>query len=272
MRRRGACRGEAAARGAARHEEAAARRGALALDAVHRERDRPALARRELEIEFGAAFSQAGRSGRKAQPRTARPAVERGVVERHFVLRQEPRIDRAAPRAAVAADLEQVGKIGGEVEREAQATLRLGVARHREELVAGGFPEELGARDMERVLGEREVAFGVEEIRIGEIDVEHHVVRLHRRGEHHRPVSLEREAQAREKPRVVMKQPRRAVLDLEDVAELVEHGEAVAVLERAPARRRQRYDAGNQHRARVDFAFHAAATARRRASARYTER
>ena len=118
------------------------------------------------------------------------------------------------------------------------------------------------------VLGEREAAFRVEQIRIGEIDIQHHVVGLHGGGKHHRAMAFQREVQAREKARVVMEQAPRAALDLEDVAELVEHREAVAVLERAPARGGERDDAGYQHRARVYFPFHAAATARLRAKAR----
>src|SRR5438067_11920315 len=61
-------------------------------------------------------------------------------------------------------------------------------------------------------------------------------------------MSLEREMQPREVARVVMKQPGRAVRELEDVAELVEHGEAGAVLERALARCGERDDTRDQQR------------------------
>ena len=163
----------------------------------------------------------------------------------------------------MAADLEQVGEVGVELEREPQALRALGVARHREELVAARLPQELGARDVEGVLGERELAID-EDVRVGEVDVERHVVGLHRRGQHQRPVALEREAQAREEARVVVEQAGRAVLDLHHVAELVEHGEAVAVLERAPARRGERDDARDEDRGRGDgaVALHAATSLR----------
>jgi hypothetical protein len=115
---------------------------------------------------------------------------------------------------------------------------------------------------------------GLEHVRVGEVDIERHVVRLHRRAEDQRAVAFEREVQARKVARVEVEQAGRAVLDFHDVAELVEHGEAVAVLERAPAGRRQRDDARDHHRpgGRGFFAPHAARMARSRPSERYTER
>jgi hypothetical protein len=122
---------------------------------------------------------------------------------------------------------------------------------------------------MEGVLRQDEMALGIEEVGVGQVDVQHHVVGLHGRGERHRPVAFERELQAREKARVVVEEARRAVLDLVDVAELVEHCEAVAMLERATARRGERDDARNDDRARGrPLGLHSAATARRRPSAR----
>ena len=273
-RRGGARRGERTPGYAPHDEEAPLGRGRrLAFDTLHRQRDRPALAGGEIELELGAALGGVGREARRPrrerEPRTARHAVERGVVEAHLVRALDACAHRAAARASVAADLEEIREIGGEVERQVQAALRLAVARHREKLVAGGLPQELGARDMERVLGEHQAAFGVEEIRVRQVDIQHHVVGLHGRGEHHRPVPLEREAQAREKARVVVEEAGRAVLDLEDVAELIEHGKARAVLERAPARGGERHHPRHEHRRdELGIALHTAATARRRPSAR----
>ena len=155
---------------------------------------------------------------------------------------------RAAPAAAVAADLEQVGEIGGELEREAHAPALLGVARHGEQLVAAGLPQELRARHVEGVL-RQDQAVAAEDVRAGQVHVQRQVVGLHRGGKAQRAVALQGEVQAREVARVEVEQPRRAVLDLHHVAELVEHGEAVGVLQRAPAGSRQRHHARDQDRA-----------------------
>jgi len=266
-----------AARHAPHDEKAPFGGGGVALHALHRHRDRPALARREVELELGAALGAASGETRRLRAerdaRAARQAVHGLVVEGGVRRPERPRAHLAAARAPVAADLEEVGEVGAEVERKAQLAPHVGVARDGEELVAAGLPQELGARDVKRILREQQRALGIEEIRIGEVHVQHHVIRLHGGGEHHRPMAFEGEVQPREETRVVMKEARRRVLELEDVAELVEHGEAVAVLERAPARGRERDDARNDHRVRRElFGLHAAAMARRRPSARYTAR
>jgi hypothetical protein len=147
----------------------------------------------------------------------------------------------------VAADLEEIGEVGVELERKPQPRGLLGVARHDEELVAARLPKELGARDVERVLGEPQLAVG-EDVGVREVDVERDVVGLHGRRKHQRPAPFEHEVQARQEARVVMEHPLGAVLHLEHVAELVKHGEAVAVLKRAPARRRKRNDARDEYR------------------------
>jgi hypothetical protein len=149
----------------------------------------------------------------------------------------------------MAADLEEIGEVGGEVEREAKARRLRSVARHRKELVAARLPEELGARHVKGILGQAQLAVE-EDIGVGEVDVERDVVGLHRRREHQRTAPLEGEVQPRQKTGVVVEQPRRAVLDLENVAELIEHGEAVAVLEGAPAGRGERDDARDKDRRR----------------------
>src|SRR5207237_3180661 len=96
----------------------------------------------------------------------ARQAVERLVVEGDFRRPEQFGPHCAAARAPVAADLEEVGEVGGEIEREVQLLPALRVARDGEELVAARIPQKLGARDMERVLGEDEMPALIEKVGI----------------------------------------------------------------------------------------------------------
>jgi hypothetical protein len=63
-------------------------------------------------------------------------------------------------------------------------------------------------------------------------------------------VAFQSEVQARQEPGVEVEQAGRAVLDFDHVAELVEHGEAVAMLQRAPAGGGERNDARDHDRPR----------------------
>jgi hypothetical protein len=211
-----------------------------------------ARARLQVDVELGAGRRKPGGRGLEAHTGGTRDTVQRAVDEGHLGRTAHIARHGAAPAAPVAAHLEQVGEVGGELQREMHAASLLGVAGHGEKLVAARLPQVLGARHVVGVLGEHQ-AIALEDVRGGEVDIQGEVVGLHGRRQAQRAVALEREVQARQVARVEVEQSGRAVLGFHHVAELVEHREAVVVLQRAPARRRQRYHARNEHRPGGDF-------------------
>jgi len=102
---------------------------------------------------------------------------------------------------------------------------------------------------VEGVLREQQPA-PLEQVRVGEVDVQGEVVGLHGRAQDERAVPFQREQEPRKKARIEVEQPRRAMLHLDDVAGLVEHGETVAVFQGAAARSRERNHARDHDRAR----------------------
>ncbi len=237
--------------------------GELAVAALHGHGDRPALARGELQLELRASRREPCRRRAEADARAAGQSVHRVVAEVHFVPAHHGGMDRAAARAPVAPHLEEIGEVGAEVDRATQPRRLIRIAREREDLVAAAVPEELGARHVEGVLRHHQ-ALALEEVRVRQVHVEHHVVGLHRRAQDERPVAFESEVQAGEMARVVVEEPGRVARHLDRVAELVEHGEGVAVLERAPARRGERDDRRDDERRALGrgLAPHAALAAR----------
>src|SRR5204863_8833754 len=126
---------------AAHKEEARLRaRHEVACGALCAERDRPAVARLEVEPELGACLAKARGLRPEREARRARQAAERVVVKGDFRRPEQLRAHRAAARAPIAADLEEVGEVGGEIEREVQLVPALRVAGDGEELVAAGVP------------------------------------------------------------------------------------------------------------------------------------
>ena len=63
---------------------------------------------------------------------------------------------QAVALAARAADLEQVGEVGGEDEAEPQALRRAAEVAHRQALVAGRLPQEAHAAQMHQVVLEHQ--------------------------------------------------------------------------------------------------------------------
>jgi hypothetical protein len=239
------------------------------LLAEHNHGERRACSGADLQDEFGAFGAQPDRPQRETDPRAARNAIDRVVDERDLGGAEHLRAHRAAQPALVAADLEEVGEVRVELERQREPRGSLGIARHRKELVAARLPQELGARDVERVLGEPQLLAN-EDVRVGEVHVEDDVVGLHGRRQHERLAPLEGEVQARQEARVVVEHALRAVLHLEHVAEFIEHREAVAMLERAPAGRRDRDYARDEDRA--DYLLLHRRSSVLRPSLRYTAR
>ena len=104
--------------GAEAGEEGAARGAdAVAGAAADLEKERLAGDRGEVDVEDGLAGAEAGRGGLELQPRLAAPVVEAGVGEGDGVGLDRRRVQHAAAGALGAADLEDVGEVGGEVDR-----------------------------------------------------------------------------------------------------------------------------------------------------------
>src|SRR5207245_4442522 len=101
----------------------------------------PTLACREVELELGARLSQFRRLRREADARSSRDTVQGGIFERHLARPDDARLHRAAARAPIAADLEQIGEIRGEVHRQAERAPALRIAGDREEFVAARLPQ-----------------------------------------------------------------------------------------------------------------------------------
>ena len=156
-RNRGARGGAGAPRPPQRPEEPGVARRVLAVVAMNRHADGPALAR-AARARTRRGRCRASRASRKAQAARAPEAVHPVVQERHFRRVAHLRAQRAASRSRVPADFEQVGEIGIEVERETQARRARRVTGDREELIAARLPEELGASDVEGLLAQDELA------------------------------------------------------------------------------------------------------------------
>ena len=112
--------------------------------------------RRRIEMDGGAALQ----------------AVEPGIGEAHAAPVEPRDVERAAPRAPLAAHLEQVGEIGVEADFERDRPLDPVEPPDPDPFVAGGAAQELDPRGVDRIALQPDLALGIVEIGIGEID--HH--------------------------------------------------------------------------------------------------
>ena len=113
---------QAAAGGAEAGEEGAARGAdAVARAAADLEKKRLAGDRGEVDVEGSLVGAEAGGSGLELEARLAEPVVEAGVGEGDGVGLDRRRVQLAAAGALGAADLEDVGEVGGEGDGEAEA-------------------------------------------------------------------------------------------------------------------------------------------------------
>ncbi len=200
---------------------------------AQRDEQRHAVARRQRHVIGGRRFGQLGRLGVEADPGRAHDAVEPGIAQQHFVGAHHLAPRRAAPRAAHAAHLEDIGKIAVEGERQHEIDGARPVVAQRQALERGVAPEEHGAVDMQRVLLQHEALVEID-VRIGEVDVQDRVVVAQVRAEQQQLHAVDQDLEPRHEPRVVAEQPVAAAGRGADVAMRVDQQEGVVVLERSP--------------------------------------
>ena len=189
--------------------------------------------RLQLDHELGLARFERVGLGPEMQGGGAHDLVEAGVAELH--LRLAAPLDGApAPvRAIRAPDLEQVAVIGIEGDADAQPPPPGVVVAQANPVVAGALEQELGALEGDQLAGDRGLVARIEpDVGRGEIDAERPVVVLDRRGQHHRPLVLDGEGEARKVARVLEVEALRPRIPA-DIAVAVEHGEGLAVFQGA---------------------------------------
>ena len=108
--------------------------------AIDRQVDVARLAGLQDELEEGAIDAELVGRRRKAHHRASGQAVEAGIAQRDGVAAHDAGMAQAVALAARAADLEQVGEVGGERQAEPQALRLPAEVAHRQPLVAGRLP------------------------------------------------------------------------------------------------------------------------------------
>jgi hypothetical protein len=203
------------------------------------DRDRPAGARRQVD-----------RPRDRARRRSGRRRVEGEAAAPHHLIQSAIDEDRAggqlfvgqpvaAARPHRAAQLEDVGEVGIEGEPETEPRRRRAEIPQLQADEQSFVAEHAGPQDMHG-LARPPRAVRVVEIGVGEVDRQHGVVLGHRRGQEQRPQAVDGEREARQIAGVLEEQSLgQRPVDV-DVAELIEHDEAVIVLEDVRARRRYR--------------------------------
>ena len=166
------------------------------------------------------------------QPALSHDAVE-PAIRQHHRLPVDNRRQILAPRfAAHAADLEDVGKVGGEVQAHRGFDGLQTVVANLQLLITDAIPEKTRQRDFERSQRKPHQAF-VEKVGIGERDAELIVFVAHRRAEEERAAAFQVEQEAREKSCAVVIEAFFTEAAGLDVAVVIEDAERVAVLEHA---------------------------------------
>ena len=230
-----------AAQLAVRAEQAAQkrrRRIADRLAAACQQENRPRLVRREDETIDRAVLGQLGRLRVEGERGAPPGIVEPLVAQQHLRLAVDHAVrGRAAPRAPIAAHLEQVGEVVVEAQRERDLDGFQSVIAHVDALVGGALPQEDRACDVDDILVQDDLVAGVD-VGIGQVDREQRVVVAHVRAEQQGLRAVQAQFEQREKPRIVVIEPVRSAGRRADVAVAVNHEKCIAMLERAARTRR----------------------------------
>ena len=231
-----------AAQVAMRRKQSAQERQRLVLDglaAADQQKDRHRFMRPENQAIDRGGLGELVRSRIEGQRRAPPRIVEALVAQQNLVrVGDQAARCRAAPCAALAADLEQIGEIIVEAQRERDLDRLEAVVAHRDALIGRAAPQEDRARDMDDVLLQHDVLAGVD-IGIGEIDREQGVVVAHIGAEQQRLHVVQPQLEVRKKARIGVEQSVRAARGRADVPMAVDHDESVAVLQGAPRARRR---------------------------------
>ena len=105
----------------------------------------------------------------------ARSVVESGIFQQHIGRTKQLAGADATARTALAAHLEQIGKIIAEQQRQVEARLMLAVILHADALVGRAAPEEDRAHDVQHIFLQYQPTLTID-IRIGQIHRERGIV------------------------------------------------------------------------------------------------
>ncbi len=186
--------------------------------------------------------------------RISRPGVEPAIFERNIRGALKPAGADTAARALFAADLEQIGEVIVEQQRQVETRIALTVILHADSLISGSAPQEDRAHDMQHVLLQHDAAVVVN-IGIGEIDGQRGIVVAHIRAKQQRLNIVQHQLQPGEIAGVGVEQAVRAAGGSADVAVAVEYDEGVVMLERAPRPGRGPGHRNVERRLRDDLGF-----------------
>ena len=216
-----------------------ARRARIAAQAHARVQDRLA-SRLEPDLVAGRGVVERGRRRLEADPRDPLHPVEPAVGEPHPAVPDLGRELLPAPLAALAADLEQVGEVGGEpvLDRD-HDRLAAEVAEHQP-LGVALVAQHADAAEVQALPRQRHLVVRSVEVRVRQVAAQERVVVAHGRAEEERAGAGDQQAPGREQPRVAAVDALGRALLARDVAERVEHREGVAELERPQPPLRER--------------------------------
>ncbi len=139
---------------------------------------------------------------------------------------------RLAPAGSrMAADFENIGEVGPEMERNLNLLCIGREVSNAEPLVTPRLPQEFRTRDVDRVPRQLDPS-AHDEVGIGQVHGEGAVVVLHRGAEQQRAPAVDQHAEVGDVARVLVKDSLRAPLAGEYVSVVVENAEGIAMLER----------------------------------------
>ena len=164
---------------------------------------------------------------------TPRPVVKAAIAQQRLIRARELTGRDASTGTTEAADLEQIGKVAVEHDTDLKIYGMVAEVAHAKALIGRSFPQEDGAHDVQRVLLQDE-ALAFIDIRIGQVDRVELIVVALVRAKQQRLLFVHEQLKARQKPRVMMKQPIRSAGQRADIAVAVDHEEGVITFERAP--------------------------------------
>ena len=144
----------------------------------------------------------------------------------------------AASGSGKSANLEHIGEVAAEGERQEERDGFGRIIMHHEPLVERIARHEHRPRDMQQALGQDD-GVAIDNVRIGEIDGEHAIVVRQIGAEQQGLEPVDQQPELREVARVVMEQAVGSAGRHPDVAMAVQHEEAVAMLHRVPRPRRR---------------------------------
>ena len=215
---------------AAQERRAAPARAIAGRDA-HAQEQVPLLAGREDDVEARLPGVERVRRRIEFHERAEPHRVQADVAEGDAVGCLDRRRRGAATRARLAAHLEQVDEVRGEVHRQPQTLRPVAVVAHHDALVARALVDELHAMQVDALAPQRRLA-GALEVGIGHLRGEDRVVGPGGRTEQQRAQAVDQQRARREDARVAVIQAFGTAGLAAEVAARVEHGEGVAVLQR----------------------------------------